>query len=406
MHDFVEKLKQEKAIPSVRKYISSWSESTSEDVSLRNLFSFPMEKFSSPLSINLDLTVACNYRCPHCIDEDIINTKFRLSEDVITKSLINLKMGGLKTVILIGGGEPTIHPKFTSIVKTIKALELGCAIVTNGSRTDRILQASSYFTDKDWIRLSLDAGSDAVFQHLHAPRTSITLDEICKGAAAIKVANPAIELGFSFIVISPEAVKLDGRLIANHREIQQAAQLAKENKFDYISFKPYLFRDEEGKETIPYVESLHQSSSYQEIKDQLALAAGHNDNTFKVVESINLLNVRSAHIDKSILEQPAHCHMQKFRQVLTPMGIFACPAYRGNQKSKVAESGGYATVAQFMETCRNTYKQIRAFDASVECRNISCIYNSTNRWLEDMVKQEGMPAGVEMHSETSFDLFL
>ena len=41
----------------------------------------------APLSINLDLTTACNYACDHCIDWDILNTKHRLAEEDLRASI-------------------------------------------------------------------------------------------------------------------------------------------------------------------------------------------------------------------------------------------------------------------------------------------------------------------------------
>ena len=32
-----------------------------------------MAPISAPISINLDLTTACNYKCDHCVDMDILN---------------------------------------------------------------------------------------------------------------------------------------------------------------------------------------------------------------------------------------------------------------------------------------------------------------------------------------------
>jgi wyosine [tRNA(Phe)-imidazoG37] synthetase (radical SAM superfamily) len=371
------------------------------------LFSLPANRLLSPLSINLDMTVACNYRCPHCIDENIINTRFKLPEDIITRSLINLRLCGLKTVILIGGGEPTLHPQFGPIVKKIKALGIGCAIVTNGSRNDKIADVARYFASGDWIRLSLDSGSDDVFQKMHRPVSATTLESICESAMAIKKINPKVQLGFSFIVISPEAVELDARLTANVQEIEMAAALAKRCGFDYISFKPYLHRDAENKETIPYKVDRTAGSSYSIIREQLARAKQLVDEGFDVVESINLWGFASANeeLGKTKL-QPVNCHMQKFRHVLTPMGIFACPAYRGDARSKIAEKHGYASPGEFISTAARTMDQIAGFDASNECRNINCIYNATNWWIESLLKAEDNSEVLSDGRQRRTDMFL
>ena len=65
-----------------------------------------------PISINLDLTSACNFACPHCVDSTIINTGESLKLEEIKLSIDILKARGLLSVILLGGGEPTLHKDF------------------------------------------------------------------------------------------------------------------------------------------------------------------------------------------------------------------------------------------------------------------------------------------------------
>ena len=43
---------------------------------------------------------------------------------------------------MIGGGEPTLYPGFVPFVQFLKQLGLQVAVVSNGSRNDRILQAA------------------------------------------------------------------------------------------------------------------------------------------------------------------------------------------------------------------------------------------------------------------------
>ena len=67
-------------------------------------------------------------------------------------------------VIIIGGGEPTTYPKFEEVIYFLKERGMKVAIVSNGSGNNRILKCAEAFTEGDWIRLSLDSGSDDVFQ--------------------------------------------------------------------------------------------------------------------------------------------------------------------------------------------------------------------------------------------------
>jgi len=104
-------------------------------------------------------------------------------------------------MILIGGGEPTLYPGFAPMVEFCKGLGLQVAVVSNGSRNDRILAAAPFFTKGDWVRLSLDAGSNEVFRRMHNPSSkTLSLDEICGWIPKIKAVNPDLQVGFSFVI--------------------------------------------------------------------------------------------------------------------------------------------------------------------------------------------------------------
>jgi MoaA/NifB/PqqE/SkfB family radical SAM enzyme len=77
-----------------------------------------------PISINLDLTTACNYACDHCVDFEILNTGARYDHEKLLASLELLAKRGLKSVIVIGGGEPTTYPKFEEAMIRMKDLGL------------------------------------------------------------------------------------------------------------------------------------------------------------------------------------------------------------------------------------------------------------------------------------------
>ena len=401
VHDFTEKLRQPHVLPEILQYLqkinrarnsesevfsdsSVLSEQTPKTYSLNQLFAHHGSSFTAPLSINLDLTVACNYRCPHCIDKHIINTRGFFDLDELVNLLTVLRLAGLRSIILIGGGEPTIHPKFQEAVRAIKYLGLQCALVSNGSKIQNVVNVAEYFTQGDWIRFSLDAGSDSIFQHLHHPVRPISLQEICRQAAIIKQRNPLIQLGFSFIVMTPEAVADNQELTENYREMEQATLLAKQNSFDYVAFKPYLTRDADGKEVIPHHKS---DQSIAVIRTELEKTKQYEDKEFRVLASINLLNLFDPQSLAAANRQPRRCNMQALRQVVTPRGIYACPAYRGNPNSYLGDQHGYSSVQNFVQTQRKTREQVMSFDASKECQNISCIYNTTNWWLDSLERQ-------------------
>jgi len=167
-HDFSAKLRQSSVVERLRAYID-WKRSGAPEGA--------MPEFG-PLSINLDLTAACNFACPHCVDSGIINTGEYLSYSDIQHSLETLKERGLLSVILIGGGEPTLHRDFEDIVRMVKHIGLQVGIVTNGTRLDRVAAVADLFEAKDWLRLSIDAGNRETFVKAHRPKVSIDLHTI------------------------------------------------------------------------------------------------------------------------------------------------------------------------------------------------------------------------------------
>lgn len=404
VYKFTDKLCQEKLAKYIESYISSFKKK--DGLLLKRFFSRYEDNLNYPLSINFDLTVACNYRCQHCIDKEVINTKNAFSLDEIISTLITLKIGGLRSVILIGGGEPTLYPQFKEVVRVIKILGLECAIVTNGSNNQKIKEIAKFLTRGDWIRFSLDAGTDGVFQHLHRPVRPVTLNEICESVANIKQKNSSVQIGFSFVIIIPDAIKNNSSIVPNYNEIETAAILAKNNHFDYISFKPYLVRDEDTKETIGCISGPGADKTLEVIKDGILRSRLLADGKFKIIESENLLNLFDTERMICSKRQPKMCHMQAFRQVISPIGIFGCPAYRGDMKNFIAEKDGYTSIEKFIETRERTKMKVINFDASYECKKISCIYNSTNWWLKGLIERSIKLDSSEIGRDTDKDIFL
>ena len=123
-HNFLKKITQQLNFHKLEKYISSSIDGNEKEI----------EKNFYPISINLDLTTSCNYACDHCVDMEILNNGIKFELENLKESLSLLIEKGLKSVIIIGGGEPTVSPFFQTIVELLKLNDIEIGIVTNGSR--------------------------------------------------------------------------------------------------------------------------------------------------------------------------------------------------------------------------------------------------------------------------------
>jgi MoaA/NifB/PqqE/SkfB family radical SAM enzyme len=378
-HDFSSKLRQDATLQRLKDYIQ-WQRGCGVDTRDQGLPIF------SPISINLDLTSACNFSCPFCVDSKLINAGKTLTLEEVKKTIHTLHSHGLLSVILIGGGEPTLHKDFGEIVRYIKSKRLQIGIVTNGSRLEKIEAVVGELKEKDWIRISIDAAGEGVFQALHLPKTQVTLGRILEKAKRMKKKNPVVSLGYSFVIVW-EGVEINGkRLRANLDEMTRSVELAREFSFDYVSFKPCLVRwNESQRETLlKNVGKTKEEEIIDQIKIHLQEARHVAGDQVKILESSNLRAMLNRETDQ-IKRQPKRCHMQFFRTVVTPFGIFHCPAFRGVEEARIGEPDGYLSETKFKESLKRAAQSIRTFDAEKECKDVGCFYNRTDWWLEEFI---------------------
>ena len=98
--------------------------------------------------------------------------------------------------------------------------------------------------------------------------------------------------------------------------------------------------------------------------------------------------------------------MQALRQVLTPTGLFNCPAYRGVDRAKIAEKDAFKDDAQADVTNVNLRDQLTRFDAAHECAEVTCLYNDVNWWLDGLVKSDDDLDAMVLAGEEREDYFL
>ena len=88
---------------------------------------------------------------------------------------------------------------------------------------------------------------------------------------------------------------------------------------------------------------------------------------------------------RSLTRQPRTCHMQALRQVVSPLGLYNCPAHRGVAKARIAGPDAYKDDATAQQTGQHLLRILDDFDASHECREVTCLYNGVNWWIEKLV---------------------
>lgn len=400
IHQFGDKLRHPRTIAAFREFVAGMRHYQATG-STERLAATPL------LSINLDLTTACDHACGHCVDDEVINTGPKYSGDNVLHTIDTLADRGLCSVILIGGGEPTLHPKFGDVVRHIKARGLELGLVTHGGHAHKIVEVAEEFQPTDWVRFSIDAATNETYRDIHfgqagkKPRN--TLAEILANGRSIKDANPAIQLGYSYVVVPPGQEYHGRKLRDNIDEIPGAAANAREHGFTYLSLKPCLIKRELEGETLMYgVRPDEIAALTARIRDRIAAAEAVAGDV-RIVQSQNLVALLAGRLDV-LREQPAICYAGFLRQVVSPFSIVHCPAWRGDVRAQVGTKLGYADPQAAAATAAATVHNLLHFNATRTCADIACFYNSMNRSIEHVIESD-VPVE-ELEPSTARDTFL
>ncbi len=132
--------------------------------------------------LRLSITDRCNFRCLYCLDPGtrFLDASSLLSDDELVRlARVCVSMGVRK--IRLTGGEPTLHPRLTSLIARIAALPIDdLAMTTNGSRCDPGSLAEWKRAGLKRLTFSLDAVEPAAFARLTRAATpvNVVLDAI------------------------------------------------------------------------------------------------------------------------------------------------------------------------------------------------------------------------------------
>ncbi|MFA6528134.1 MAG: radical SAM protein [Candidatus Gracilibacteria bacterium] len=83
------------------------------------------------LAIRTETSLVCNLRCRYCCNRSGKPSSDEITFEKIIDVVNQAKDLGAKSVVVIGGGEPTIYPKFKELIKHIHSLGMVPVIFTN-----------------------------------------------------------------------------------------------------------------------------------------------------------------------------------------------------------------------------------------------------------------------------------
>jgi 7,8-dihydro-6-hydroxymethylpterin dimethyltransferase len=130
----------------------------------------------------LDLTDACNLRCPTCFAESGPEVdRYARTEDVLRAvDAVIAREGGRLDVLMLSGGEPTLHPDLATILREIAARSVTRTVLnTNGirvARDERLVRLLASLRDRLEVYLQYDGASETAVLHHRGADVRATKD--------------------------------------------------------------------------------------------------------------------------------------------------------------------------------------------------------------------------------------
>lgn len=218
---------------------------------LRALGTVCKDVFTGPAFILLDLAGRCNLDCVYCRrfspfiqkswEERHPEMTGFLDFKVIRNVLAEAKEIGVESVLIVGGGEPTIHPKFFEIINLVKSLGMNFNFSTNGTTLDVY---NKYLVDGrcENVTVSMSFVSQESFRKIRPNADAGLMRKIEKG-----VRNLA-DLKQECLVSLPQIIALYAVCKYNYKEVAQMALHAKRLGADKIWYQLVHLEDFSKKE--------------------------------------------------------------------------------------------------------------------------------------------------------------
>ena len=155
------------------------------------------------LSLRLETNRSCNLRCRYCYARSSPDDGRRLEADQLERIVRQAADLGARSIVVIGGGEPTLHPHFERLVGFIHSLQMVPVVFTNAVLMTRDLARSLYASNAS-VMVKLDSLQPSVQDHLAGRRGAFKLMQ--EGIANLveagftRVDDPhRLRLGASFV---------------------------------------------------------------------------------------------------------------------------------------------------------------------------------------------------------------
>lgn len=327
----------------------------------------------SPVTIDLALTQACNFKCRYCYANlQRQDEHFPINKKVMTDFIDDCVEVGVKALSLVSDGESTINPAYVHTIQYGASRGLSMASGTNAYllKEAKLREIMPHLT---YLRVNITAGEAERYQQIMGVRAG-WFEQVCENIRTMRRLKD--ENGWSCtigmqMVLMPEFAD----------QILPLARLGKELRPDYLVIK-HCSDDETGALGVNY-------AGYSALEDRLHEAEALSDETYKVI-------VKWSKIKAEGKRSYERCYGPPFLLQLSGSGLVAPCGMLFGDKYKDFHIGNIVK-ERFRDIVKSdkywaVIDRLRSdqFNAKTMCGSL-CLQHKVNEALDSIMKGGPLP---------------
>lgn len=195
----------------------------------------------APVNVEIDLSNRCSLGCAWCHfaythtrgplagkvskPHGAIDGGDLMGYGLAINTLDQLKDAGVKSVTWTGGGEPTLHPDFNSLVDIAHQIGLEQGMYTHGGHIDDT-RAKLLKQRCAWVYISLD---ECTLETYKASKGVDRFDAVCANIRHLVEADGNATIGVGFLLHRH-----------NYHQVREMVKLGRSLGVDYVQFRPTI----------------------------------------------------------------------------------------------------------------------------------------------------------------------
>jgi MoaA/NifB/PqqE/SkfB family radical SAM enzyme len=193
-------------------------ENTGRALRLIRIINFNPGYSFGPLSIEVCLTTACNFRCYFCNAHSQLKKKCSqarsLPDEAVYCLLEDMRLLKIPEILFSGDGEPFLHKRFLEVIDACRGHKV--RIVTNGSKLEYV--SASIFAKIHKLTISLNSIDSKTHQMIHGYGGASKLPDILENIKRLLTLPRAKrKLQINYVVTKENLEELESVFRLSHK---------------------------------------------------------------------------------------------------------------------------------------------------------------------------------------------